>query len=164
LTTRYDWSVDGGLSGAAEMCNGAGVCRKEGEGTMCPSFMATLDEAHATRGRANALRLAMAGYLRPDNLGSEAVHSVFDLCLSCKACKAECPSSVDVARMKAEFLAAYHDIHGTPLTSRIFANIHRLNGLGSIMPGVSNALLNSAVGRAAARMVSLPTKRPLPRL
>ncbi|MAS34509.1 MAG: hypothetical protein CL610_10910 [Anaerolineaceae bacterium] len=164
LDTRFDWSADGGLSGAAEMCNGAGVCRKEGDGTMCPSYMGTLDEAHATRGRANALRLAMSGHLRPDHLGSEAVHGVFDLCLSCKACKAECPSSVDVARMKAEFLAAYHDVHGTPLTSRIFANIHRLNALGSLMPGISNLMLTSSVGQALARVAGLPTERPLPAL
>lgn len=164
LRTRYDWSADGGLSGAAEMCNGAGVCRKEGEGTMCPSFMATLDEAHATRGRANALRMAMSGRLKPDNLGSEAVHEVFDLCLSCKACKAECPSSVDVARMKAEFLAAYHDIHGTPLASWVFGNIHRLNALGSLLPGLSNAILSSRIGWSTARLAGLPTERPLPLL
>jgi FAD/FMN-containing dehydrogenase/Fe-S oxidoreductase len=164
LKTRYDWSLDGGLSGAAEMCNGAGVCRKEGEGTMCPSYMATLDESHATRGRANALRLAMSGYFKPDNIGSQAVHDVFDLCLSCKACKAECPSSVDVARMKAEFLAAYHDIHGTPLKSRIFANIHRLNAWGSLMPAVTNWLLTHPLGLAAARVAGVPTDRPLPRL
>ncbi|MBZ0301811.1 MAG: FAD-binding oxidoreductase, partial [Anaerolineae bacterium] len=92
LKTRYDWSADGGLSGAAEMCNGAGVCRKEGDGTMCPSYMATLDEAHATRGRANALRLAMSGHLKPEGIGSQAVYDIFDLCLACKGCKAECPS------------------------------------------------------------------------
>lgn len=164
LTTRYDWSADGGFSGAIEMCNGAGVCRKEGEGTMCPSYMATLDEAHATRGRANALRAAISGRLKPENLGSEAIHGVFDLCLACKACKAECPSSVDVARMKAEFLAAYHDIHGTPLSTRIFANIHRLNALGSVFPALSNFMLGNPVGLKLAGLVGLPTQRPLPAL
>ena len=164
LKTRYDWSADGGLNGAAEMCNGAGVCRKEGEGTMCPSYMATLDEAHATRGRANALRLAMTGHLKPDNLSSQAVYEVYDLCLACKACKAECPSSVDAARMKAEFLASYHDAHGISLKTRLFGNIHRLNALGSLLPVLSNAMLRSAVGQAAARLVGLPTERPLPLL
>jgi FAD/FMN-containing dehydrogenase/Fe-S oxidoreductase len=162
--TRYDWSGDGGLAGAAEMCNGAGVCRKEGSGTMCPSYMATLDEAHATRGRANALRSALSGRLQPKNLGSDDVYDVFDLCLSCKACKAECPSAVDVARMKAEFLASYHDSHGTPLKTRLFANIHRLNALGSLAPAVSNFLFTSRIGLAGARLLGLPTERPLPLL
>ena len=96
------------FAGAVEMCNGAGVCRKEGVGTMCPSYQATLDEAHSTRGRANALRAAISGVL-PDDLGDPAVKSVFDLCLGCKACAAECPSSVDVAKLKSEFLATWHD-------------------------------------------------------
>lgn len=164
LRTRYDWSADGGFSGAVEMCNGAGVCRKEGEGTMCPSYMATLDEAHATRGRANALRMAMSGRLKPDDMGSTALHDVFDLCLSCKACKAECPSSVDVARMKAEFLAAYQDIHGTSISTRLFANIHRLNALGSLFPQISNFMLNSPFGLRLAGLIGLPTARPLPAL
>ena len=92
VATRYDWSSDNGFAGAVEMCNGAGVCRKEGVGTMCPSYQATLDEAHSTRGRANALRAAISGVL-PDDLGDPAVKSVLDLCLGCKACAAECPSS-----------------------------------------------------------------------
>ena len=126
LRTRYDWSADNGFAGAVEMCNGAGVCRKEGEGTMCPSYQATLDEAHSTRGRANALRAAMSGAL-PQDLGDPAVKSVLDLCLSCKACASECPSSVDVAKLKSEFLATWHDRHGVDLATRVFGNIHRLN-------------------------------------
>ena len=164
LKTRYDWSVDGGLSGAAEMCNGAGVCRKEGAGTMCPSYMATLDEAHATRGRANALRLAMSGHLRPDDLGSEAVHDVFSLCLSCKACKVECPSSVDVARMKAEFMATYYDIHGAPASAFLLSNIHWLNRIGSIWPRLANAMLSSTLGKTGAGLLGLPVERSLPML
>ncbi len=163
LDTRYDWSIDGGLSGAAEMCNGAGVCRKEDSGTMCPSYMATLDEAHSTRGRANALRSAMSGKL-PEGLGNRAVHEVFDLCLSCKACKAECPSAVDVARIKAEYTAAYHDIHGTPLKARVFANIHRLNALGSHMTAVTNFFLTGDMGRIGAYMLGVSPDRPLPLL
>ena len=163
LNTRYDWSVDGGLSGAVEMCNGAGVCRKEDTGTMCPSYMATLDEAHATRGRANALRSALSGKL-PDGLGSQAVHDVFDLCLACKACKTECPSSVDVTRIKAEYNAAYHDIHGTPLKARMFANIHRLNALGSRMSTVSNFFLSGDLGRMGSYFLGVSMHRPLPLL
>ena len=164
MKTRYDWTVDGGLSGAAEMCNGAGVCRKEGTGTMCPSYMATLDEAHATRGRANALRLAMSGHLKPDDLGSRAVRDVFDLCLSCKACKAECPSSVDVARMKAEFNAAYYDIHGAPASAFLLGNIHWLNRVGSIWPRLANFMLSSQFGKVGASLLGLPVERSLPTL
>jgi Fe-S oxidoreductase len=126
--------------------------------------MATHDEYDVTRGRANALRLAMSGHLQPEALTSDALHRVFELCLSCKACKAECPSSVDVTRMKSEFLALYHDAHGTPMATRLFANIHRLNGLGSVLPAISNFFLSSKIGRAGFKMLRLPTERPLPRL
>lgn len=161
VNTRFDWSLDGGLNGAAEMCNGSGVCRKEDSGTMCPSYMATLDEAHATRGRANALRHSMTGNI-PEGLASHDVKAVFDLCLSCKACKAECPSTVDVARMKSEFLASYHDHHGTPLTTRLFGNIHQVNKLGSVFPRLSNFMLTNPVGLLGAKLIGLPTERPLP--
>lgn len=163
IQTRYDWARDGGFNGAVEMCNGAGVCRKEGTGTMCPSYMATLDEAHSTRGRANALRMAISGHI-PDALGSQGVHEVLDLCLSCKACKAECPSSVDMARLKSEATALYHDTHGVKLKTRVFANIHRLNWLGSLFPRLSNAILESRLGGWAARLAGIPTDRPLPKL
>ena len=160
--TRFDWSADGGLIGAVEMCNGAGVCRKEDVGTMCPSYMATRDEEHATRGRANALRLAMSGHLRPEGLGSDALHEVFELCLSCKACKAECPSAVDMARIKSEYLALRHDLRGVPLKTRLFANIHRLNALGSLWPALANLALRSKAGQALAQRLGLPVARPLP--
>jgi FAD/FMN-containing dehydrogenase/Fe-S oxidoreductase len=163
IQTRYDWSEDGGLNGAAEMCNGAGVCRKEGSGTMCPSYMATRDEQHATRGRANALRLAMSGHL-PGDLGDKSLKSVFDLCLSCKACQAECPSSVDVAKMKAEYLAASHDANGIPFTSRLFGNIHRLNKLASLAPRLTNFMLTNPIGLAGAVIAGLPIERPMPLL
>jgi Fe-S oxidoreductase len=130
---------------------------------MCPSFMATLDEAHATRGRANALRLAMSGHV-PGDLSSDALAGVFDLCLSCKACKAECPSSVDVARLKAEFLAARYDRKGIPLTARIFGNVHRINEMMSRMPRLANFMMRFPLGKLGARLVGLPTKRPLPLL
>jgi Fe-S oxidoreductase len=161
LKTRYDWSADNGLGGAVEMCNGAGVCRKEGTGTMCPSFMATADEAHSTRGRSNALRSAISGKL-DGSIGSKALKEVFDLCLSCKACKSECPSSVDVARMKAEFLALYHDEHGIPLVTQLFGNIHRVNKLAGRMQGISNFMLTSEFGKSLMRVAGIPTERPLP--
>lgn len=161
LHPRFDWAADGGYSGAVEMCNGAGVCRKEGTGTMCPSYMATRDEAHSTRGRANALRAAISGRL-PDGLANTDLYDVFDLCLSCKACKRECPSSVDVAMMKAEFLAAYHDAHGIDLKTWLFGNIHTVNRLAGRFPALSNWLLTSSVGLGLMARFGIPTDRPLP--
>lgn len=161
-TTRFDWSRDGGFLGAVEMCNGAGVCRKEDTGVMCPSYMATRDEAHSTRGRANALRLAMSGALGEQGLSDERVYAVLDLCLSCKACKAECPSLVDMARLKTEFTAAYYDTHGVPLRSWVFGHIHRLNQLGSRFAPLANAVMTSPLGRLAFNWLGVTTERQLP--
>ncbi len=162
VDTRYDWSADNGFAGAVEMCNGAGVCRKEGVGTMCPSYQATLDEAHSTRGRANALRAAISGLL-PEDLGDPALKSVLDLCLGCKACAAECPSSVDVAKLKSEFLATWQDRHGIDLATRVFGNIHRVNKLAGAMPKLSNLVMNSPLGVTGAGLLGLPRERPLPK-
>ena len=96
---------------------------------MCPSFMATREEEHSTRGRANALRAALSGTLPHDELTSERMFEVMDLCIECKACKAECPSSVDMAKIKIEFLATYYDRHRLPLRSRLFADIGRASRL-----------------------------------
>ena len=104
------------MAGAVEMCSGLGACRKKLDGTMCPSYMATREEADSTRGRANVLRLAMAGRLGEAGLGDEGVYEVLDLCLECRACKAECPVGVDVARFKSEFLADYWSRHGVSLS------------------------------------------------
>ncbi len=160
--TRLDWSRDGGFAAAVEMCNGAAVCRKEGTGVMCPSYMATRDEAHSTRGRANALRHAMTGALSPAGLADERLYEVLDLCLSCKACKTECPSLVDMARLKAEFLAGYYDVHGVPWRARLFGNIHRLNRLGSFAPQLSNMVLRSTLARWALGRLGVTTRRQLP--
>ena len=103
------------MGGAVEMCSGVGACRKKLSGTMCPSYMVTREEAHSTRGRANALRLAMTGSLGESGLGDKGVYEALDLCLECRACKAECPVGVDMARFKSEFLADYYTRHGTPL-------------------------------------------------
>ena len=118
------------MGGAVEMCSGLGVCRKTLEGTMCPSYMATREEKHSTRGRANTLRLAMAGRLGDAGLGDQGVHDVLDLCLECRACKAECPVGVDVARFKSEFLAGYWQRHGTPLKTRVIGRITHGVGMG----------------------------------
>jgi len=162
--TRLDWSADEGFTGAVEMCNGAGVCRKEGTGVMCPSFMATRDEKDSTRGRANVLRLAMSGKLGEAGLSDERVYEVLDLCLSCKACKAECPSAVDMARIKAEFTALYYDTHGIPLRARMFGYIHRLNRLGSLAPGLTNRVLRTPLTRSFLGRLGIAKERQLPLL
>ncbi|MBI5930892.1 MAG: FAD-binding protein [Chloroflexi bacterium] len=165
IETRFDWSADFGFAGAVEMCNGAGECRKENSGVMCPSYMATHDEQDSTRGRANTLRLAMMGLLGMDGMQDERVKDVLDLCLSCKACKSECPSSVDMARIKAEFTAQYYDQHGIPLRARIFANIHRLNELASLFPPVSNlALKMPIIAQMASKQMGIAPERQLPQL
>jgi FAD/FMN-containing dehydrogenase/Fe-S oxidoreductase len=143
----FDYADHGGMGRAVEMCSGLGACRKTLEGTMCPSYMATREEKHSTRGRANTLRLAMAGKLGDAGLGDHDVHDVLDLCLECRACKAECPVGVDVARFKSEFLAGYWRRHGMPLKTRIIGRAHRLAKVGSAFAPLSNLVAQSATGR-----------------
>ncbi len=125
LRENLDFSADMGFHRAVEMCNGAGICRKLTAGTMCPSFMVTREEEHSTRGRANALRAALSGALPHQELTSQRMYEVMDLCIECKACKAECPSSVDMAKIKFEFLAQYYEKHPVPLRARLFAGMPR---------------------------------------
>jgi FAD/FMN-containing dehydrogenase/Fe-S oxidoreductase len=161
--TWFDYSAWGGMSGAVEMCSGLGVCRKTLDGTMCPSYMATKEEAHSTRGRANALRLVMAGRLDEAGLGDEGVRNVLDLCLECRACKAECPVGVDVARFKSEFLADYWKRHGTPLRAKALGHIHDLSAWASRLPSVANAVLRTAPVRALnERVLGIHRERTLP--
>ena len=148
LATTFDFSREGSLAKAAELCNGAGVCRKLQSGTMCPSFMVTRDEEHSTRGRANALRLALSGALPAAELTGPRMFATYDLCLGCKGCKAECPSNVDVAKLKMEFLSHYYARHGTPRAVRLMADAARLNRWGSALAPVSNWLAESARARA----------------
>ena len=119
FATGFHYRGEGGFAAAVEMCNGQGACRQTLLGTMCPSYQATRDEQHSTRGRANALRLAMTGQLGPDGMTDESVFECLDLCLSCKGCKSECPSNVDMARLKGEFLQKYRERHGTSLREKI---------------------------------------------
>jgi FAD/FMN-containing dehydrogenase/Fe-S oxidoreductase len=122
VPTEYHYREDGSFAAAVEMCSGIGTCHSKMDGTMCPSYRATLDEQNSTRGRANALRLAMTGQLGPDAMTSRRLFEILELCLSCKSCKSECPSNVDLTRLKSEFLQKYHDTHGTGLRERIVAN------------------------------------------
>jgi FAD/FMN-containing dehydrogenase/Fe-S oxidoreductase len=145
--TFFDYAEYGGMPGAVEMCSGLGVCRKTLEGTMCPSYMVTRDETHSTRGRANVLRLAMAGRLGDAGLADEAVREVLDLCLECRACKSECPVGVDVARFKSEFLAGYRARHGTPLRARVLGHVHEMSHWGSRFVPLSNIVARSAPAR-----------------
>ncbi len=122
VETTMDFSADGGFAGAIELCNGNGACRKLRHGTMCPSFMATREEEDSTRGRANALRMALSGELPAEELTGERMYEVMDLCIQCKACKTECPSNVDMAKIKTEWLSQYWDENGVPLRTRLFAH------------------------------------------
>ena len=161
-----------GFLAAAEMCNGSGVCRKTLTGTMCPSFMATRDEEHSTRGRANALRLALTGQLPlagdaevgGNPLASKRLYEVFDLCLMCKGCKAECPSNVDVAKLKVEFLAHYQAVHGVPLSTRLMTHIAWINRFGSWTAPVSNWLAQMpGAAWLTEKMLGIDARRSLPR-
>lgn len=140
IDTYFDFSAEEGYLGAIEMCTGVGACRKTTTGTMCPSYMATRDEDHSTRGRANILREAINGRL-PGGLTSKEVHDVLDLCLECKACKAECPSQVDMAKIKYEFLQQYYDEHGTPLSVKAFAYAFKTSPMGRALAPIANAVL-----------------------
>jgi FAD/FMN-containing dehydrogenase/Fe-S oxidoreductase len=166
--TVFDFSEAAGVVRAAEKCNGSADCRKgpTAGGTMCPSYMATREEKHSTRARANILRQVLtdpADASRP--FDSEEIKEVMDLCLSCKACKSECPSSVDIAKLKAEFLQHYHDSHGVPLRSWIVARFADGARLASLAPWLYNAVLQTpALRRIANRMLGFHPDRSLPRL
>jgi FAD/FMN-containing dehydrogenase/Fe-S oxidoreductase len=164
VTTFFDYGEFGGLGGAVEMCSGLGACRKTQSGTMCPSFMATREETHSTRGRANALRLALSGKLGEAGLSDEAVHEALDLCLECRACRTECPVGVDVARMKSEFLAAYWQRRGsTPMRARVLGRVDRVAEWGSRLAPVSNVIARSWIARSLnERVLGIDRRRKPP--
>ena len=166
LDEGLDFSAEGGFARAAELCNGQGACRKF-DGGMCPSFQVTQDEEHSTRGRANLLRQILNGALPPEELGGERLHAALDLCVECKACKAECPSGVDLAKLKYEALWQRNRLKRAPLRDRAFAEIARLARLGSTAPHLANALANALVDLPPARRLlhraGLHRERPLPR-
>jgi Fe-S oxidoreductase len=162
--TLLDFGAQGGFTAAVEMCNGVGVCRKKLEGTMCPSYMATRDEEHSTRGRANALRAVLSGKVPQADFAGRRLYEVMDLCLECKGCKAECPSNVDMAKMKYEFLHHYHSVNGLPLRNRLFGHIAKLSWLGSRLAPISNWIARSWPNRwLMERMAGIDRRRPLPR-
>jgi Fe-S oxidoreductase len=163
IETHFDFSRDGGLAGAVELCSGVGACRKRFEGTMCPSYRATMDERHTTRARANMLRAVISGALPPEELTGPGMHDVMDLCLECKACKAECPSNVDMAKLKAEFLAHSNAAHGTSLRTQMFAHVAASSRLASRIAPLANwALRLPLTKRALHRFAGVAPERDLP--
>jgi len=164
ITTGLDWSEWGGFSGAVEMCNNNGACRKRDAGVMCPSFRATHDEQHLTRGRANTLRLALSGQLGADALTSDDMDATMALCVGCKGCKRECPTGVDMARMKTEYLHQRRKRHGVSLRDRLVAYLPRyapkvarwsaLANLRDVVPGMA---------WLSEKLLGFSRHRPLPR-
>lgn len=171
IGTALDWSAWGGFAPAVEMCNNNGHCRKFDAGTMCPSYRATGDEQHLTRGRANTLRLAISGQLGTDALVSEAMRDTMELCVACKGCRRECPTGIDMARMKIEFQHQYGKRHGLSLRQKIIGYLPRyapavvafaaLLNLSNRLPGAS-WLVERLVGFSARRSLPRWKYSPLP--
>jgi Fe-S oxidoreductase/FAD/FMN-containing dehydrogenase len=162
-----DFSRQAGLLGAVELCNGAGVCRKS-DGVMCPSFQATGEEMHSTRGRANLLRAMFSGRLAGSHHPEEAVREALDLCLACKGCKAECPSAVDMAKLKYEFLAHYYrasSAHRRPPRDYVFAHIELLGRIGyAFAPWVNAVFAHPAFTHLSERLFGVSHARRYPAL
>jgi len=164
IDTALDWSEWGGFAAAAEMCNNNGACRARDAGVMCPSWRATGDEQHLTRGRANSLRLALTGQLGPEALVSEDMRETMALCISCKGCKRECPTGVDMARMKIEFLHHYRKRHGLTPRDRLIAYLPRYAPYAARVAPLMN-LRNRLpmLAKLGERRFGLSADRKLPR-
>lgn len=172
IDTTMDFSKVGGLLKAIEKCNGSGDCRKTelAGGTMCPSYMATRHEANTTRARANILREFITHSDKKNPFNHREIYDILDLCLSCKGCKSECPSSVDMAKLKAEFLHQWYKSHRVPLRSWLIANITRIYSVGQLVPSITNfflsnrftkGMMTSALGFAPKRQLPLLHKTTL---
>lgn len=149
----------------AEQCNGSGDCRKThlSGGTMCPSYMATRNERDTTRARANILREFLTHSEKLNRFDHKEIYDVMDLCLSCKGCKSECPSNVDVAKLKAEFLQQYYDANGIPFRSKLIANFSKSAKLGALAPGMYNFMVTTpAIGNIIKRLSGFALKRSMP--
>ena len=163
IKTIQNFSDSEGILKLAEKCNGSGDCRKpvEAGGTMCPSYRATKDEKDTTRARANTLREFLTNSEKENKFNHKELKEVFDLCLSCKACASECPSNVDIATMKAEFLYQYQEKNGYSFRSKLFANNAKYNKLGSAFPKIANFFTNSII---AKKVLGVATERSVPKL
>jgi len=163
IKTVFSFENDMGLIRAVERCNGSGDCRKTEitGGLMCPSYMASRNEKQTTRARANILREYLTHSTQKNPFNHREIYEVLDLCLSCKGCKSECPSNVDMAKLKAEFLQHYYDANGVPLRARLIANINNINALGAKMPALTNFILQKTPLPAA---IGFTKERKLPAL
>ncbi|WP_347840631.1 FAD-linked oxidase C-terminal domain-containing protein [uncultured Draconibacterium sp.] len=161
--TVFDFSNNKGYFRSIEKCNGSGDCRKSElvGGTLCPTFMATRDEDKSTRGRANILREFLYNNEKEKLFDQKEIYDILSLCIACKACKSECPSNVDMAKLKAEFLQNYYDIHGIPLRSKLIAYLPRLNKLAMAFRPVSNFIMNTSLLKSS---IGFSTKRNVPSL
>ncbi len=167
IATIFSFQKEGGILRAVEKCNGSGDCRKTyaAGGTMCPSYMATQNERNSTRARANILREFLTHSRNDNPFNHKEIYDVLDLCLSCKGCKSECPSSIDMAKFKSEFLFHWYKEHGTPLRNWMVANITRINSIGSIAPRITNFFLSNAITRSLImRVLGFSIHRQLPLL
>jgi Fe-S oxidoreductase len=160
--THLDFTFEGGMAAAADQCNGQGACRKH-EGGMCPSYMVTREEEHSTRGRANLLRLTFTGAIPHEELTGDRLFEALDLCVECKACAAECPTGVDMAKLKYEVLAQRNKVRGVPLRARVFANIALISRLTAPFGRVANLVGSLPPARSVmSRFVGFAAERPLP--
>jgi len=165
IDTVFDFSRQESILRLSEKCSGSGDCRKSHitGGTMCPSYMATREEKDTTRARANILRQFLTHSLKVNRFDHAEIKEVMDLCLSCKGCKTECPSGVDIAKMKAEFLQHYHDANGTPFRTWVIANFTKSQQLASYLPGLYNAVIrNKALSGLVKKMLGFAQDRSLP--
>ncbi len=165
LRTHFDFSADQGFAGAAMRCVGIGKCRHLEGGTMCPSYMATREEAHCTRGRAHLLFEALAGDFLDGGAADSAIYDALDLCLACKGCKRECPAGVDMATYKAEFLSHYYRRHRRPPAAHLFGRIHQAARLAQLAPELTNRLARLAISRSVLyKLLGIHRDRTLPAL
>jgi len=163
--TVFSFEEDGDILRSVEKCNGSADCRRThlSGGTMCPSYMATLDEKHSTRARANILREFLTNSPQKNPFDHKEIKEVLDLCLSCKACKSECPSNVDMTKYKSEFLQHWYDAHGVPLRSTAIGKIDRLNRLGMLFPGLYNAMMRTKMFSGMVQgMIGFSKQRSMP--
>ena len=162
VRTHFNFTAEGGLAGAALKCVGLGKCRKTDAGTMCPSYMATRDEMHSTRGRARLIYEALNGNLLREGFADQSLYEALELCLSCKACKTECPAAIDMSAYKAEFLAHYYLAHRRPLQARFFGHIHDLARAASFVPTLANMLTDGPLARLSRWQLGIHRDRQLP--
>jgi len=167
IDTIFDFSSTQGILRATEQCNGSGDCRRTSVigGLMCPSYQATLDENTSTRARANILREFLTRSTNKNPYDHKEIYDVLDLCLSCKGCKSECPSNVDITKYKAEFMQHWYDLHSVPMRSLLIANISKVNSLGAIVPSLFNLVItNKFTSGVLKKILGFAPERSIPKL